>query len=104
MSRTIEEVEKRLKPIMEELDSYKRTILDFKRDDGYDFIPANQCNPREEGMYVTLRCGYTGIYQMLNEWKNGQWAIGITDGSTTIAYSRKTVKLKYMEKMKEEEV
>ena len=101
---SIKDIEKRLKPIMEELDSYKRTILDFKRDDGYDFIPANQCSPREEGMYVTLWCGYTGIYQMLNEWKNGQWAIEVTDGSTTIAYSRKTVKLKYMEKMKEEEV
>jgi hypothetical protein len=103
MSRTIEEVEKRLKPIMDELDSYKRTILDFKRDDGYDFVPGHY-PPTEEGMYVTLRCGLTGIYQMLNEWKNGQWAIEVTDGSTTIAYSRKTVKLKYMEKMKEEEV
>ena len=95
-NRHIEEIEKKLKPLMDELDSYKRKIMDFKRDDGFDFVPATH-NPTEEGYYVTIRCGLPGIYQILNEWKNGQWAIGITDGSYTIAYSRKTVKLKYME-------
>ena len=96
---SIKDIEKKFKPIMEELDSYKRRILNFKRDDGYDFVPSNMCNPTEEGIYVTLRCGLTGIYQMLNEWKDGKWQIEITDGSATIAYSRKTVKLKYMEKL-----
>lgn len=93
--KRIEEIEKKLKPLMDEMHSYERRILEFKRDDGYDFVPGHY-PPTEDGIYVTLRCGFTGIYQTLNEWKDGKWQIGITDGSTTIAYSRKTIKLKYM--------
>lgn len=84
--------EEKLKPLMDEIDSYKKKIFDFDREEN-DFIPA-QHNPKEEGYYITIRCGLSGIYQMLNEWKDNKWQINLTDGSYTIAYNRKRIYLK----------
>ena len=85
-------IEEKFKPLMDEIDSYHKRIFNFNRDE-YDFIPAHH-NPKEEGYYVTIRCGLSGIYQMLNEWKNNDWQINLTDNSYTIAYSRERIKLK----------
>jgi len=85
-------IEKDFKPLVDEINSYKKKIFNFNEDE-HDFIPA-QHDPKEEGYYITIRCGLSGIYQMLNEWKNNQWAINLTDDSYTIAYDRKKVKLK----------
>ena len=85
-------IEEKFKPLMDELNSYKKDIMNFN-DSEFDFVPANY-NPKKEGYYVTIRCGLSGIYQMLNEWKNNQWMINLTDGSYTIAYSRNIIKLK----------
>lgn len=82
----------KLKPLMDEIDSYKKKIFDFDREEN-DFIPAKH-NPKEEGYYITIRCGLSGIYQMLNEWKDNKWQINLTDDSYTIAYNRKRIYLK----------
>lgn len=47
--------------------------------------------PKENGYYMTIRCGYGGIYFHLNEWKDGQWLLQCADGSDTIAYSSEQI-------------
>ena len=88
-----------LDDLIKEMKSYEKKIMRFKRDDGIDFIPANNTNPSKPGTYVTLRCGLGGIYQMLNEWKGSEWSTKVADASFTIAYSREPVVLKTLEKM-----
>lgn len=73
--------------------SYEKDIMFFDRNTpGLDFKPAHY-PPTEDGLYVTIRCGLPGIYQRLNEWKDGKWQMEILDGSRTIAYSRTTITL-----------
>lgn len=71
--------------------SYERRIFDFDREDN-DFVPAHY-KPKEDGTYLTIRCGLTGIYTSVNEWKDDKWQMNILDGSTTIAYSRNKLEL-----------
>lgn len=73
------------------LKSYEKRIFDFDREDN-DFKPAHY-PPKEEGYYLTIRCGLTGIYTTINMWKNGNWQMNVLDGSTTIAYSRNKLEL-----------
>lgn len=61
-------------------------ILDFDN----DYKPANY-PPKEDGFYMTIRCGFGGIYYNLNEWKDSNWQVGILDGSYVIAYSREQI-------------
>ena len=49
------------------------------------------CKPKEDGFYMTIRCGLGGIYHMLDEWKDDQWKVGVTDASSVIAYSREQI-------------
>ena len=46
-------------------------------------------NPTEDGTYMTIRDGLTGIYQMVNIWENGEWQFEVLDASKTIARSEK---------------
>lgn len=46
-------------------------------------------NPRENGTYLTIRVGLTGIYKMINVWENGEWQIGVLDASEVVARSEK---------------
>ena len=55
-----------------------------------DYTPAHY-TPTEEGYYMTIRCGFSGIYSCLNEWKDGKWQMEVLDGSTTIAYSKEQI-------------
>ena len=81
-------------PIYKEIKSYDKRILDFDRDNpALDFRPAHY-PPKENGLYLTIRCGLSGIYQTLNEWKDGHWMNQVLDGSETIAYSREKIVLK----------
>jgi len=84
---------KKIIDLMKEIDSYHKRIFDFNKNE-YDFIPAKHINPKEEGYYLTIRCGLSGIYQMINEWKNNEWVVKLLDDSYTIAYSREKIKLK----------
>ena len=47
--------------------------------------------PKEDGYYMTIKCGLGGIYTCLNEWKNGKWMVLSTDDSNVIAYSKEQV-------------
>ena len=55
-----------------------------------DYKPANY-QPEKEGYYMTIRCGLSGIYTCLNEWKDGKWQVEVLDASKTIAYSREQI-------------
>lgn len=72
----------------EKINSYHKGIFKFHN----DFKPAKY-PPKEEGYYVTIRCGLSGIYQVLNQWKDGAWQMQILDASDTIAYSKEKVEL-----------
>jgi hypothetical protein len=47
--------------------------------------------PKEDGYYMTIKCGLGGIYTTLNEWKNGEWMVFAADDSGVIAYSKEQV-------------
>lgn len=53
---------------------------------GFKPFCENHTELKDGTMYVTIRCGLSGIYTCLNEWKNGGWYAKCLDGSTTIAY------------------
>lgn len=72
----------------EKINSYRKDIFKFHN----DFKPAKY-PPQEDGYYVTIRCGLSGIYQVLNQWKDGKWQMQILDASDTIAYSKEKVEL-----------
>ena len=54
------------------------------------YIPSHH-TPKEEGFYMTFRCGLNGIYTILDEWREGKWQIGVTDDSKVIAYSKEQI-------------
>lgn len=53
---------------------------------GFKPFRENRTELEDETMYVTIRCGLSGIYSCLNEWNKGRWGAECLDGSTTIAY------------------
>lgn len=55
-----------------------------------DYIPS-RFPPKEDGFYMTIRCGLSGIYSCLNEWKDEKWQMEVLDGSITIAYSKEQI-------------
>lgn len=77
--------------VYKKIKSYQKRIFDFDREEN-DFKPAHY-PPKEEGLYVTLRCGFTGITQELDRYENGEWQLRVLDGSKVIAYSRNTIEL-----------
>ena len=84
-----------LEKLKKELESYQKNIFDFNIFDfTVDFIPAHRTNPKESGYYITIRCGFSGIYQVVNYWRNGNWLCSRADGSQTIAFSRNPIELK----------
>ena len=40
---------------------------------------------------MTIRCGLSGIYTLLNEWKDNKWQVKVLDASDTIAYSKERI-------------
>ena len=77
--------------IYKKVKSYQKRIFDFDREEN-DFKPAHY-PPKEDGLYVTLRCGFTGITQELDRYENGEWQLRVLDGSKVIAYSKNTIEL-----------
>ena len=61
------------------------TLQGFKQD--------NEPITKEDGMYITIRCGFAGIYQRLDRYKDGKWQLIVLDGSKVIAYSKNKVEL-----------
>ena len=69
-------------------------IFDFK---DHDYIPGHH-TPKVPGYYMTIRCGLTGIYTNLDEWKDNKWQVGILDDSKVIAYSREQITKEQVQK------
>ena len=61
-------------------------IFDFNGD-----YKLAKCPPKQDGYYITVKCGLRGIYTCINEWKNGEWMVLTTDDSNVIAYSKEQV-------------
>lgn len=83
--------DKKLLDICEELKSYDKEIMTFQNT---NFKPFRKGLTIDNGFYLTIRCGYSGIYTMVNEWKNGDWQTKLLDGSQTIAYDKNKLTLK----------
>lgn len=66
----------------------EKNILYFNKEN--DYKPSNKL-PKEDGFYMTIRCGYGGIYTDFNEWHEGHWIKQVLDGSNIIAYSTEPV-------------
>lgn len=79
----------KFKKYMEELNSYEKDFIRFNKEN--DFVLSD---PKEDGLYLTIRCGHGGIYQVINEWKDCRWMVYTADGSKTIARSRNKIVLK----------
>ena len=77
---------------------FETTLCNFSNDPylfgGRRFKPYHDGMRVANGMYITIRCGLTGIYTMLNDMKDGKWLTGVLDGSTTIAFASLTKKEK----------
>jgi hypothetical protein len=83
----------RVKAVSEEMKTYEHTIFPFNHDNN-DFKPfRKKSHPTENGLYLTIRCGLSGIYTILNEWKDDRWQVDIVDNSETIAFCPKKVEL-----------
>ena len=54
------------------------TIINFEDEHIFDFkgdYKLAKYPPKEEGYYITIKCGLGGIYSYLNEWK--KWQMGV---------------------------
>jgi hypothetical protein len=79
----------------------------LKFDDEYNYIPfdaSSNDSVKENGYYMTIRCGLGGIYTNPDEWKDGNWQIKITDASFVIAYSREKLTKEDVEKWLKEKL
>lgn len=63
----------------------------MKQEEIVNFIQEGMVkrNPTEDGTYVTIRVGITGIYKMINIWENDRWQIEVLDASSTVARSER---------------
>lgn len=77
--------------IYKKIKSYDKKILEF--DSGENNFKPSHYPPKEDGMYITLRCGLAGISQTLDRYKDGEWQLRVLDGSKVIAYSKNKVEL-----------
>lgn len=77
--------------IYKKIKSYEKKILEFDSGEN-NFKPAHY-PPKEDGLYITLRCGLVGISQRLDQYKDGEWQLRVLDGSKVIAYSKNKVEL-----------
>ncbi len=85
--------------------TFEHTIVDFhdtwfsKVDGDFykNFKPFREGKTEleEKMMYVTIRCGLSGIYTCLNQWMGSRWGAECLDGSTTIAYRELREEEKY---------
>ena len=90
------------------IDEYDEDELDFDFDkDPLDDKTIYKFNgkymlskypPKEDGWYMTIRCGLSGIYTCLNEWKDNKWQVEAADASDTIAYSKERISKETVDK------
>ena len=90
-----EEKRAQMEKLRKAIDSYEKEIFHF---DPGDFLPYRPGTTKlNKGIYLTIRCGLSGIYMMANQWNEelGDWDIRVLDDSRTIAY--KPARLKDIE-------
>ena len=85
----------KLKELTKEMKEYDKIILSFDKND--KLLNFTRLDPKENGIYLTIRVGLSGIYQTLNEWKDGNWMGRTLDNSITICRSEDKINLKTME-------
>ena len=87
-----------IRKVLDEMKTYEKKIFTFDHAEN-DFKPtgySDKIKPDENGIYLTIRCGLSGIYTVLNEWKDDHWMMACADGSTTIAFNPKKIILESM--------
>lgn len=76
--------------------SFEKSIVDFDKD-GWLCTTIKSNKPTEPGVYLTIRCGYSGIYTILDSWKevNGEfkWTLQVLDGSKIVAYKPEPIEI-----------
>lgn len=78
----------RAKRVYEKMKQFEKYVLEFDREDkDLDFVPM-AFPPKQNGTYLTIRCGLGGIYTAFNTWTDDHWDGMTCDAGTTIAYSR----------------
>lgn len=88
------------------IEEYDEDELDFDKDplDDKTIYKFNgkhmlaKYPPKEDGWYMTIRCGLSGIYTCLNEWKDNKWQVEAADASDTIAYSKERISKETVDK------
>ena len=58
------------------------------------FKESKGWKPEKNGTYKTIRAGLSGIYSMLNEWKDGDWLGRAADASYTIYFDPEPIDMK----------
>ena len=76
--------------VLRRIKSYEKTIFEFGRE-WRAFKGQGDCKPKEPGIYLTIRCGYSGIYTAINEWKDEHWMVMVADGSEVIAFKEEQI-------------
>ena len=94
-----ERVKAKMDELVEKMNEHSKYIFGFENK---NFKPyrKNRSVPKEEGIYLTIRCGLSGIYTAANLWQNGNWIGRAMDDSETIAFSDEH--LEDIEKLQEE--
>ena len=86
------------------MQSFEKSIVDFDKE-GWLCAKIKSNKPTKPGCYLTMRCGYGGIYTILDEWKeiNGefQWSVRILDGSQIIAYKPEPIEIPVFNEIKQ---
>ena len=82
----------KIEEYLKQTKSFQKQLYTFNRGDNImeDFCPIYY-KPKQNGRYLTIRCGFNGIYTIIDDWKDDKWELDILDSSEVIAYSRKTI-------------
>ena len=76
--------------------SFEKSVIDFDKD-GWLCATIKSNKPTKPGLYLTIRCGYSGIYTKLDSWKevNGEfkWTVQVLDGSEIVAYKPEPIEI-----------
>ena len=73
--------------------TFEEPIVTFGKGED-DWVDAKRFNPKENGLYETIRLGLTGRYKHLNEYDIlSGWQIHALDGSRIVAYRNRKVEI-----------
>lgn len=79
----------KFKQYLDWMNSLHFELIKFEKDTnlfGSGFKPYRKNLNIENGTYLTLRCGLSGIYSCVDEMVNNEWSTKVLDNSFVIAY------------------